>query len=51
MSTAFSYGLVEFPETPPIGSVGAVTVHGHTLWVESIHIDESGSDIFTDTQA
>ncbi|TKB67798.1 MAG: filamentous hemagglutinin N-terminal domain-containing protein [Nitrospira sp.] len=45
-----SRSLVEFPETPPTGSAGTVTVHGLTHSVESIHIDGSGSGIFTDTQ-
>ncbi|TKB90274.1 MAG: filamentous hemagglutinin N-terminal domain-containing protein [Nitrospira sp.] len=45
-----SRSLVEFPETPPTGSAGTVTVHGLTHSVESIQIDGSGSGIFTDTQ-
>ena len=45
-----SRSLVEFPETLPTGSAGTVTVHGLTHSVESIHIEGSGSGIFTDTQ-
>jgi large exoprotein involved in heme utilization and adhesion len=44
-----SRSLLEFPETPPSGTAGAVTVKGLPNLAQSILINGSRSGIFTDT--